>query len=301
MRYMVVRTENLTKYYGRTRGIDALTMEVEPGEVYGLLGPAGAGKSTLMRLLLDFVRPTSGLAYVLFMDTRQHSMDIRRQVGYLPANLALDARLTAGEMLTYLANLRGKVEPARIGELAERFNLNLAGRIAALSEGERQKIGLVQAFMHEPQLYILDDPARGLDAAARAAFYNLVAEERAAGRSVFFSTTQLSEAERVCDRVGVMNAGSMVAVERGVQLRARALRKVEMRFGCPVPRDAFSRLPNVRDVHLEDNFLHCTVQGDPDALIKAASQYRITDFISQQPSLEETFRAYYGVNGDVAT
>lgn len=300
MRYMVVRTENLTKYYGRTRGIDALTMEVEPGEVYGLLGPTGAGKSTLLRLLLDFVRPTSGLAYVLFMETRKHSMDIRRQVGYLPANLALDARLTAGEMLGYLANVRGKVNPARIIELAERFNLNLAGQIATLPEGERQKIGLVQAFMHEPQLYILDDPTRGLDAAAKAALYSLIAEERAAGRSVFFSTTRVSEVERICDRVGVINAGRMVAVERGVQLRARALRKVEMRFGCPVPRDAFARLPNVRDVYLEDNFLHCTVQGDPDALIKAASQYRITDFISQQPSLEEIFRAYYGVSCDVA-
>lgn len=295
MRYMVIRTEQLTRTFGRTCAIDNLTMEVEPGEVYGLLGLPGAGKTTLIRLLLDMIRPTSGRAVVLFLDSHRHSLEIRKQVGYIPSRLVLDPGLTAGEMLSFLASLRGGAVIERARALAADFALDLTAKISDLPAGEQQKIGLVQAFMHDPELLILDEPARGLDAAARAVFYRLVAEARNGGRSVFFSSSSLGEVERICDRVGVLNAGKLVAVERAVQLRLRALRKIEMRFACPVTLEAFAHLPNVQDLCLEENLLRCTVQGDPDALIKLASQYRVTDFISQQPSLEEAFRAYYGV------
>ncbi len=300
MRYMVIRTEQLTRTFGQICAIDNLTMEVEPGEVFGLLGLPGSGKTTLIRLLLDMLRPTSGRAVVLFLDSRRHSLEIRRRVGYIPSSLYLDPRLTAGEMLHFLANLRGGGVYDRARALAANFSLDLSARISALPAPERQKIGLVQAFMHDPELLILDEPTRGLDSAARSVFYRLVTEARSAGHSVFFSTCSLAETERICDRVGVLNAGRLVTVERAVQLRLRSLRKIEMRFASPVTLDAFARLPNVQNLSLEDNLLRCTVQGDTDALIKAASQYRVTDFISQQPSLEEAFQAYYGVSSHAA-
>ncbi len=300
MRYMVIRTEQLTRSFGRVHAIDNLTMEVEPGEVYGLLGLPGSGKTTLIRLLLDMIRPTSGRAVVLFQDSHRNSLEIRKQVGYIPSRLVLDPRLTAGEMLSFLASLRGGTAIDRARALAAEFALDLTAKISSLPASEHQKIGLVQAFMHDPELLILDEPTRGLEPAARAIFYRLVAEARCAGRSVFFSSSSLPEVERICDRVGVLNAGKLVAVERAVQLRQRALRKIEMRFACPVTLEAFAHLPNIQDLCLEENLLRCTVQGDPDALIKLASQYRVTDFISQQPSLEEAFRAYYGVGSYAA-
>lgn len=300
MRYMVIRTEQLTRTFGPICAVDNLTMEVEPGEVYGLLGLPGSGKTTLIRLLLDMLRPTSGRAMVLFLDSRRHSLEIRKQVGYIPSRLYLDPHLTAGEMLSFLASLRGGAVVNRARSLATELALDLHAKISDLPPGERQKIGLVQAFMHDPELLILDEPTRGLDAAARAVFYRWVAETRSNGHSVFFSTSSLAEAERICDRVGVLDSGRLVAVERAVQLRLRALRKIEMRFACPVTLEAFARLPNVQNLRLEDNLLRCTVQGDPDALIKTASQYRVTDFISQQPSLEEAFQTYYGVGSHAA-
>lgn len=300
MRYRVIRTELLSKFFGGTRGIEDVTLEVEPGEVFGLLGPRGAGKTTFIRLLLDFIRPTSGRAVVLFLDSHRSSLEIRKQVGYIPSDLYLDGRLTAAEMLSYLARLRGGVDWQRVVDLAGRFKLDLTRKISLLPTCDRQKIGLVQAFMHDPELFLLDEPTAGLDTAAQSAFFRLVSETRAAGKSVFITTSQLSDAERVCDRVGIINAGRLVAVERAVQLRSRSLRKIEMRFSGPVTVDSFMRLPNVHDLSVEENLLRCTVQGDTDALIKAASQYRVTDFISLQPSLEEAFRVYYGVNGYAA-
>lgn len=300
MRYRVIRTENLTKYYGQRLGVKDLTLEVEPGEIFGFLGPNGAGKTTTILLLLDFIRPTSGRAWVMGKDSRRNSLAIRQQVGYLPADYALFERLSAGEMLRYFSTLRRATDHERVRQLAEAFALDLGQPAAALNPVEKQKIGLVQAFMHRPELLILDEPTRLLDAAATQTLYRLVAEARAEGRTVFLSSSSLIEMERICDRVAVIYRGRLVAVERGVQLRARALRKIEMRFAGPVAAEAFNRLPNLKDVRVGENSLSCTLSGDPDVLIKTASQFRVVDIISQTPTLEEVFGNYYGVESYAA-
>lgn len=305
MFYMVIRTENLTKLYGRHIGVQNLTLEVEPGEVYGFLGAQGAGKTTTVRMLLDFVRPSGGRALVLGHEARKHSLEIRRQVGFLPANFSFDPRLTGVASLRYLAGLRGagsanEISWDYVGELSQRLKVNLNSKLAEMSMSDRQKIGLVQAFMHRPELYILDEPTRGLDAEAQRVFFQLVAEARAEGRTVFLATSSLHDAERACDRVAVIHQGQLVTVERAVRLRGRAMRKVEMRFASPISADIFRGLSNVENVRTEDNWMSCIVRGDTDALIKLASQYRVLDFISQQPTLEEAFKNYYGVSGYAA-
>jgi ABC-2 type transport system ATP-binding protein len=300
MFYLVIRTENLTKYYGRRPAVQDLTLEVEPGEVFGFLGTPGAGKTTTIRMLLDFARPTSGRALVLGQEVRKNSLEIRRQVGYLPAAFSCGGDLTGEAFLRYLAGLRGDVSWAYVQELSERLGIDLALRCAGLRPAEKQKLGLVQAFMHRPELLVLDEPARGLDGDARNVLFHLVAQARREGRSVFLATRSLLDVERVCDRVGLLHQGRLLAVERAVRLRGRALRRVEMRFAGPVSPEIFSRLQNVENVRLEDNLLSCTVRGDPDPLIKLASQYRVTDFLCQQPALEEVFHHDYGVSAYAA-
>lgn len=296
MRYLVIRTENLTKLFGHRLAVEDICLEVEPGEVYGFLGPDGAGKSTTIRMLLDFVRPSRGRALVLGMEAHRQAAAIRRQVGYLPGSLTIGGRQTGLELMRTLGKLRGDLDQPYLIELADRFSLNLNTPIAALTRAEQSKLGLVQAFAHRPELLILDEPTRGLDSAAQEIFYDLIGAARAEGRAVLLASASLREMERVCDRVAVLHHGHVIAVERGVQLRARAMRKVEMRFAAPVNPDLFSALSNLDNLRMDDNKLRCTVHGDPDALIKLASQYRVTDFICQQPSLEEAFRAYYGVS-----
>ncbi len=293
MRYLVVRTENLTKFFGHLRGIENLTIEVEPGEVYGFLGPEKSGKTTTMRLLMDQTRPTSGQALILGMDVHRQRLQVQPRVGYLPAAPAFKHFSTIGKLID--SSCRTEACRAYAREMAERLSLNLERPTGWLNPSEKQRLGLVLAFMHKPDLVILDEPTRGLDADSQDVLYRLIRETRADGRSVFFGSKALCEMERICDRVAVIHDGRLLAVERGVQLRARALRKVEMRFSGPVAAEAFARLPNLENVRLEDNKLRCILHGDPDPLLKLASQFRVMDIISQQPSLEEVYRSYYGV------
>lgn len=295
MRYMVIRTENLTKEFGQHTGLKNLTLEVEPGEVFGFLGQNGAGKTTTIKLLLDLLRPTSGRALVLGMDSHRDSLAIRRNIGYLPANPIYDQRMTSGEILRYLADIRGGIDWKTIESLSTQLGLALSQPLKHIDYIDQRKIGLVQAFMHQPELLILDEPTLGLDNAAQQTFYRWVSIARSEGRSVFLSSQSVSEMERVCDRVGVLHDGELVTVERCVHLRARSMRHIEMRFAQPVSAEAFAGLPNIHDLRMVENTLSCTVHGDPDALIKTASQFRVLDFISQTPSLEEIFGNYYGV------
>lgn len=305
MFYLVIRTENLTKYYGHRIGVHNLTLEVEPGEVFGFLGTTGAGKTTTIRMLLDFVRPTSGRAVVMGRDVRKHSLEVRRQVGFLPGSFSFDKQQTGEAALRYLAGLRGSgmnddVSWNYVGELCDRLGVDLQKKGAAYTEADRQKLGLVQAFMRRAELLILDEPTRGLDSDAQRAFFQLVSEARSEGRTVFFATKSLQEVERACDRVAVIHQGQLVTVERAVRLRGRSLRKVEMRFANPISAEIFAGIKNIENLHMVDNWVSCTVRGDPDALIKLASKYRVTDFISQQPTLEEAFKSYYGVSSYAA-
>ncbi len=300
MRYLVIRTEKLTKTFRRQVGVEDIMLEVEPGEVFGVLGPQDAGKTTLVRLLLDFVRPTSGRALVLGMDAHKHPVEIRKRIGFLPARFSVYPLMTAEGMLRYLAGLRPGVDWQDAIRLADEFELDLSRRLLNASALERQKLGLVQAFMGKPDLLILDDPAQNLDKSTLNTFFRLVAHARSEGQAVFYTSDSVAEMERACDRVAILNDGRVVTVERGVHLRGHSLRQVEMRFACPVGLELFRGLSNLEELKVEDNLVHCLVRGNPEPLIRLASQLPVADFICQHLSLEETFRRCYGVTAHAA-
>jgi ABC-2 type transport system ATP-binding protein len=296
----VIRLEGLTKFYGRHRGVMDLELEVYPGEVFGYLGPNGAGKTTTIRLLLDLIRPTRGRAVVLGGDPRADGPRLRRQVGYLAGDPALYRRMTGRQLLTYLAHLREMADLGPVEEMAERLELDLERPIGDLSRGNRQKVALVQAMMHSPRLLVLDEPTAGLDPLMQREFYRLVAEAKREGRTVFLSSHVLSEVERIADRVGIVREGRLVVVEGLEELKAKALRRLEIHFAGPVPRDEFAALPGVQNVVVEDGLLHCTAVGSVDRLMKTAARYEVTNVVSHEADLEELFLRYYEGAGDAA-
>jgi ABC-2 type transport system ATP-binding protein len=218
---VVIRTTGLTKSYGSVAAVVDADMEVRRGEVFGYLGPNGAGKTTTIRVLLDHIRPTNGSATVFGMDTRANSVAIKRRVGYLPGEFSLYDSMTGEEVLTYMANLRGDVDWDYTRDLADRLDANLGRKFSQLSRGNKQKVGLIQAFMHRPELVVLDEPTGGLDPLVQQAFYDMIDEVKADGRTVFFSSHNLPEVERVCDRVAIVNHGKLVTIGAINELRAQ--------------------------------------------------------------------------------
>ena len=289
----VIRTERLAKFYGRRRGLDGLDLEVREGEIYGFLGPNGAGKTTTIRILMDLIRPSSGTAAILGQDPRDGGPALRRRLGYLAGDFVVDGGQSSRELLTHLAHLRGGVAQQRIEQLADRLDLDLSVRIRSLSKGNRQKVGLVQALMHEPELLILDEPTSGLDPMLQQIFLGLAREAKAGGQTVFMSTHVLSEAQQTVDRVGIIHDGRMVAVESVEALRRRAVRRVEIHFDEAVAPDAFIGLDNVLDVATDGPVLRCRLAGRADALVKAAARYPVDSVVIEEPDLEELFFTYY--------
>ncbi|QFG24513.1 ABC transporter ATP-binding protein [Actinomadura sp. WMMB 499] len=288
----VIDIDRLTKTYGPRRGLDDLTLQVGAGEVFGYLGPNGAGKSTTIRLLLDLIRPTSGTARVLGLDPRADAVELHRRTGYLAGDFVVDGRQKAGECLTFLGNLRGGVPARRITGLAERLDLDLGARVKSLSKGNRQKVGLIQAFMHDPELLILDEPTSGLDPLVQRTFLDMVGEARADGRTVFMSSHVMSEVEAVADRVAIIREGRLVALDTVDDLRARSYLRVRIAFAAPVDAAEFA-LPGVTDVHVDGTVLTCTVEDTPDALVKAAARHTVTGLGAESQDLEELFHTYY--------
>jgi ABC-2 type transport system ATP-binding protein len=289
-----IRTEHLTKYYGRSRGIVDVDLEVRSGEIFGFLGPNGAGKTTTIRLLLDLIRPTRGRAEALGLDSRRDRIEIHRRVTYLPGEVALYGNLTGLQLLEYLGSLRGGFDRAEVDRLAERLQLDPTVRIKSLSRGNRQKVGLVAALMGRPDLLILDEPTIGLDPFVQLEFERLAREAQLEGRTVFISSHILPEVEHLCDRVGIIREGRLLAVEAVADLKARALRRLRIDFDGPVDPSVFGGLPGVRDVRVSNGTLTCTVMGSLDALVKTAARYEVRDVRSEETSLEEIFLAYYG-------
>jgi ABC-2 type transport system ATP-binding protein len=294
---MIIETEGLTKFYGKVRGVEDLNLAVKEGEVFGYLGPNGAGKTTTIRLLLDFIRPTRGQARIFGLDAHQHTVEIKQRLGNLPGELALYRNLTGAQLLAYFANLRGKVDPGYVQQLAQRLDIDLSRPIKVYSHGMKQKVGLLQALMHQPELVVLDEPTIGLDPLVQQEFYRLIAEVKAAGRTVFMSSHFLPEVERTCDRVGIIRQGHLVTVEEVTALKAKVLRTMEIHFAAPVPPEAFRTLPGVTDLAVENSILRCTVRGSVDALVKAAARFTVVDLKVHEPSLEEVFLAYYTPEG----
>jgi len=293
--------ENLTKFYGRTRGIENVNLEVREGEVFGFLGPNGAGKTTTIRILLDLIRPTRGRATILGLDTRKDSIAVRRRVGYLPGEPGLYDHLTGEEYLGYMAGLRGGADPSRRKDLAQRLDIDLGRRIKALSHGMKQKVAIIQAFMHEADLLILDEPTSGLDPLMQHAFYELVRVERARGRTVFMSSHVLSEVERVCDRVAIIRGGTIAVVEDVETLTRKRVKKVQVSFGgAPSPAEsealaAALTLPGVRDLSLKGDTAVFRVETTAlGGVVKALAALPVTDLTIENPSLEDIFFEYFG-------
>ena len=290
----VIELDKLTKYYGPHRGVEDIDLGVLPGRAFGFLGPNGAGKSTTMRILLDFHRPTAGRASVLGLDTRRHTIEVRRRTGYLSGDIALYEKLTAGDHLDWLGRLRGGVARSRIEDLADRLSLDLSREVGELSKGNRQKVGLVQAFMHEPELLILDEPTSGLDPLIQHTFQEMVREVAAEGRTVFLSSHIIDEVDRACDEVAIIREGRMVAVETIDSLRARSLREVRITFDHPVGHAEFRDLHDVREVSGDDRTIVIRTAGDVDAIVKQAARHHVVDLVSERADLESVFLAFYG-------
>ncbi len=289
----VIATGGLSKDYGAGRGLFELDLEVHQGEVFGFLGPNGAGKSTTMRLLLDLIRPTSGSARVLGLDTVRDSLEIRRRVGFLPGDLALYPKLTGRVVLDYLAQLRGGVDPRLRDSLVERFGADIDRPVRQLSTGNRQKLGLVQAFMHAPELLILDEPIAGLDPLVQQSFHALLGEVSAEGRTVFLSSHTLSEVERVTQRLAILRQGRLVVVDSLENLRKVAVQHLEIEFGAPVDADAFRALPGVTEVHADGRTVTVGFEGSADAVVKLAASHEVRAIRPREDDLEDIFLHYY--------
>ena len=290
----VIETQQLTKYYGTHRGIVEVDLAVEEGEVYGFLGPNGAGKTTTIRLLLDLLRPTSGRAFVFGIETTANPVAIHRRIGYLPGEFALFDRLTGGETIEYFANLRGGVDPLYQADLVARFDLDPSRRFKEYSKGNKQKVGLVIALQHRPDLLVLDEPTSGLDPLVQQTFFELLRETVAEGRTAFLSSHILGEVERTCDRVAIIRDGRVVTVDRVEALRGLAHHVVELRFTAPVDPSVFAPLPGVSDVTSIDGGLQMRVSGSMAPVVEAAARRGLVEFETREPSLEQTFLAQYG-------
>jgi beta-exotoxin I transport system ATP-binding protein len=290
-----IETTGLSKTYrGGVAALVDLDMSVDAGEVFGLLGPNGAGKSTLIRVLLDLIRPTAGRASLLGIDTRG-GPGARSRVGYVPGDPRLPSRRTGREYLTSLGRMQG---PAAFVDLAERFEAPLDRPLRDLSRGNRQKIALIQAFMHEPELVLLDEPTSGLDPLMQEQFRRLVRERAAAGQTVFLSSHSLDEVQHLADRVAIIRAGRLATVETVERLVARSVRHVVARFASPVDAAEFTTLPSVHDVIADGRVVRMRVRGSMDALIKAVSAHELVDLTSAPADLEEIFLEFYRKDGD---
>ncbi len=290
-----ITTERLTKAYGKqTLGVIDLDLEVEQGEVFGFLGPNGAGKTTTIRVLLDLIRPTYGSAEILGLDCQVDSLEVRSRVGYLPGEPALWEEMTGSRFLDHIGKVRGGVDPEVRDELVERLGAQLDRPISDLSTGNKRKLGLVAAFMPEPELLVLDEPTVGLDPLVQRTFHELIDEAQADGRTVFLSSHVLSEVERVCDRVGIIREGKLVHVGGIDEVKARAIRHVRVQLADPVDPGELEDLPGVRGVEVVGKHLTLEIQGSMEALVAELADHGVVDLVSREPDLEEVFMAYYG-------
>ena len=297
----VIHTDRLTKTYGVHRGVVDVDLDVTEGEIFGFLGPNGAGKTTTMRVLLDLIRPTSGRAEIFGIETSKDPVAIHRRVGYLPGEFDLYDRLTGADTIAYFANLRGGVDAGYVAQLVERLDLDPSRRFREYSKGNKQKVGLVVALQHRPDLLILDEPTSGLDPLMQQTFFELIREARAEGRTVFLSSHIIDEVDRTCDRVAIIREGRLVQVDRIEAVRKLAFHHVELTFGSPVASSAFEAIDGVEVVSRDGATITMRVSGPIGTVLTAAAPHGLVDVVSREPNLEDVFLAQYGHgNGAVA-
>ena len=285
----IIQTHQLTKSYGRSRGILDVTFDIQEGEVFGFLGPNGAGKTTTMRTLMGLLRGNLGSATIGGLDCWTQSTEVKKLVGYLPGEFTFDPGLRGAQIIEYLGHLRGGVDQAYVRSLVERLGLDPSKRFRAYSHGNKQKLGLVQAFMHQPRLLILDEPTSGLDPLNQQEFYKMVAEIHAEGRTVFLSSHILPEVEQTCDRVAIIREGRLVTIDHVSALKAIRQRDVEIAFAAPASVDWFKQAADVTRVAqgADERTLQLVVQGDLAEIIQIAGQHGATNIATHEPSLEE--------------
>lgn len=292
-----ILTNQLTKDYGGGRGLFRLDLQVDRQTIFGFLGPNGAGKTTTIRLLMDMIRPSSGTASLLGMDAQRESVAIKKRMGYVPGELPDFGGLTGGEVVAATAGLRRGMDPRRVRDLAEQFDLDLHVPYRRYSRGNKQKLAILLAFMHRPELLILDEPTSGLDPLHQQNFYALVREARAAGASIFLSSHVLAEVDQICDRVGIIRAGQLVKVSNLADLRGIRMRRVTIDFGRPVPIEALAAA-GLEDAVAQGSRVTGVVRNGFARFLSTLDGMPVLDLVSEEPSLEEVFLAYYQDAGD---
>ncbi|KXB02850.1 ABC transporter [candidate division MSBL1 archaeon SCGC-AAA261D19] len=288
MRLRVIELDNLTKYYGDIRGIENLSFEVEGGEIFGYLGPNGAGKTTTIRTLLGFLKPTGGKARIFGKDIEKEIVEIKQDVGYIPGDLSLYGNLTGGEFLDYFASLRSCNE-SLLDDLLDTFEVSLERKIEGFSRGTRQKLAIVQAFMHDPKLIITDEPTAGLDPLMQQKLYEFLKKEKEKSRTLFFSSHILSEVDKICDRVGIIREGKLVALEKIESLKSKRGKIVRVKI-----EEDSERFNGPEDMEIEDDgWIRFIVREDINYWIEKLSKFNVLDLEIHNFSLEDIFMHYY--------
>ncbi len=288
----VIETRRLTKFYGRSQGIVDLDLTVEEGEIFGFIGPNGAGKSTTIRTLLGLIYPTSGSGRIFGLDIVRDTKEIKKRVGYMPAEAGYYHRMQVGELLRYSAGFYDGDGEARMGELAEALALDLGRRIADLSRGNQRKVAIVQSLLHRPRLLVLDEPTIGLDPLVQAKFFDILREENRGGTTVFFSSHTLSEVQKMCGRVAIIKDGRIAAVEDIESLRKKQLRKVEIEFSRPADAGSLD-IEGMTSRRTDHGVLRFMFSGTIDALVAGLAGLSVKDLLIEEPALEEIFMHYY--------
>jgi len=288
----IIVIDQLKKSYGRIQAVKGISMSVERGEIFGFLGPNGAGKTTTIRCMLDVIRPTSGTIRVLGLDAQRDKLALHQYIGYLPGEVRLPGQMTGKQVINYFSRLQGR-EPLMLNDLVARFDVEVKRHLKGYSKGMRQKIGIVLAFMCDPDVLILDEPTSGLDPLVQKVFHEFLLEEQARGKTIFMSSHIMSDVEKVCQRVAVIRQGELVTVEEVEKLREKAGQRVTVEFGDPVTEEELTRIPGVSMVRQTNQHYQFNVSGSMDPLIKALSRHEVILLHAEEAPLEEVFLKFY--------
>ena len=288
----IIQTKSLTKFYGKSRGIKDVSITVNRGDIFGFLGPNGAGKSTTIRIIMDFIRPSGGSATVFGMDCHRDSVAIRKRIGYIPGDFGLYGNMTGWKFLEYFGRVRGGFDPAAAKEYARRMDIRLDRKMKEYSRGMRQKVAIIQAFMNNPDLIIMDEPTNGLDPLVQQSFMDMLREMADRGTTVFMSSHILSEVEKACNRVAIIKEGSIVAEEKVEELRQKSGKILEVKFVEPLRKEIFY-LPGISNVKQQNGGYRMTVTGNIEEILREISSHKVADISIHQMTLEDIFMHYY--------
>ena len=288
----IIVIDQLKKSYGKIQAVNGISMSVEHGEIFGFLGPNGAGKTTTIRCMLDVIRPTSGTIRILGLDAQRDKLALHQNIGYLPGDVHLPGQMTGKQIINYFSRLQGS-EPVLLKDLVARFDVEMKRPLKGYSKGMRQKIGIVLAFMCDPQVLILDEPTSGLDPLLQKVFNEFLLEEQARGKTIFMSSHIMSEVEKVCHRIAVIRKGELVTVEEVETLREKAGQRVTVEFGDPVTEEELTRIPGVSMVKQTNRHYQFNMSGNMDPLIKALSRHEVIRLQAEEAPLEEVFLKFY--------